>query len=340
MQTGNKISGLSKGLLILAAVLFVGTIFLPIWKIDLVAPQYPEGLALLIYADRLAGDVEIINGLNHYIGMATLHTENFIEFSILRYIFGFIVLCILSTALIGRKKGVYFLFAGFVAFSLLALVDFYRWNYNYGHDLDPTAAIQVPGMSYQPPLIGYKQLLNFGAYSMPNSGGWLFVAAGVLILFVVLLERNVFAKFLKQKSAPAVMLFLVGLVSIGACGNPGPRPLKLNEDACAYCKMSITEAPFAAQVTTIKGRSYVFDDLTCMVGYKKENVDVEYKHFYVADLCNSPSFIDVDHAILLQSEEFRSPMAGNIAAFANPDSASNYKTKYNATAVAWTELIR
>ena len=44
------------------------------------------------------------------------------------------------------------------------MVDFYLWEYEYGHNLDPTAPIQVPGMSYQPPLIGYKMLLNFGAY--------------------------------------------------------------------------------------------------------------------------------------------------------------------------------
>ena len=74
------------------------------------------------------------------------------------------------------------------------MVDFYRWNYNYGHNLDPNAAIIVPGMSYQPPLIGYKQLLNFGAYSMPATGGMLFITTGILLLLVVLIERNVFAQ--------------------------------------------------------------------------------------------------------------------------------------------------
>ena len=76
MNTENKISGLSKFLLIVAAILLAANIFLPIWKIELSAPQYPEGLVLYIYADTLAGDVDVINGLNHYIGMQTLHTEN------------------------------------------------------------------------------------------------------------------------------------------------------------------------------------------------------------------------------------------------------------------------
>ena len=61
------------------------------------------------------------------------------------------------------------------------MVDFWLWEYDYGHDLDPAAAIKVPGMAYQPPLIGFKQLLNFGAYSIPASGGWIFIGVGVIV---------------------------------------------------------------------------------------------------------------------------------------------------------------
>ncbi len=336
----NKISNLSKGLLVLAAILFVGTIFLPFWKIDLIAPQYPEGLALLIYANRLAGDVEIINGLNHYIGMATLHTEDFVEFSILRYILGFFVLFILVTAIIGRKKLLYFLFTSFLLFGLLALGDFYRWNYNYGHNLDPTAAIIVPGMSYQPPIFGYKQLLNFGAYSMPSSGGLLFIGTGLIILFVLLYERNVFKRFFKKKTSLAASIIGVSLLTLTACGAPGPRPLKVNEDMCAYCKMTITEPPFAAQLTTVQGRQYLFDDITCMAGYRKDNPDLKYDQFYVSDVCNTAVFINVKEATFLHSEEFRSPMGGNIGGFAYLDSAAVYQAKYNASPISWNDLIK
>ncbi|MFZ1749856.1 MAG: hypothetical protein WAU01_06675, partial [Saprospiraceae bacterium] len=71
------IPNLSKYLLILAGFCILGAVYFPIWRIELDAPQYPEGLGLLIYANRLAGDVDIINGLNHYIGMKTLHAEEF-----------------------------------------------------------------------------------------------------------------------------------------------------------------------------------------------------------------------------------------------------------------------
>ena len=62
-----------------------------------------------------------------------------------------------------------------------ALYDFWSWGYDYGHNLDPKAAIQVPGLYYQPPLIGHKTLLNFDAYSYPDKGGWVVVAAGLLL---------------------------------------------------------------------------------------------------------------------------------------------------------------
>jgi copper chaperone NosL len=64
------------------------------------------------------------------------------------------------------------------------MYDFYQWGYDYGHNLDPTAPIQVPGLSYQPPLFGHKRLLNFDAYSLPDVGGWIVIAAAVLAFAV------------------------------------------------------------------------------------------------------------------------------------------------------------
>jgi copper chaperone NosL len=68
-------------------------------------------------------------------------------------------------------------------------VDFYLWGYDYGHNLDPTAAIVVPGMSYQPPLIGTKQLLNFTAFSGPDIGGWIFLVSALLAIGTLIYEK-------------------------------------------------------------------------------------------------------------------------------------------------------
>ncbi len=183
-----KISMISKGLLLVVMLLFIGSLFVPMWRIELAAPQYPEGLVLQLYANKIGGDVEIINGLNHYIGMSTLHTENFFEFKILSYIVVGFALLSLLLIFIAKRKAVRTFFIFYMLFVVLAAIDFYRWNYEYGHNLNPNAAIKVPGMSYQPPLIGYKQLLNFGAYSIPDTGGWMLTAAGILLFFIVIKE--------------------------------------------------------------------------------------------------------------------------------------------------------
>lgn len=184
----HNLSVFSKVLLLLSVGLLIYSVFVPIWQIDLQAPQYPEGLNLKIYADKLGGDVDIINGLNHYIGMKTLHTEDFIEFSILRYLILFFALFTGLVFFINRRSWLMGLLIGFALFGIVAMIDFWRWEYNYGHELDPHAAIIVPGMAYQPPLIGFKQLLNFGAYSVPDLGGWLFISSGLCMLTALIKE--------------------------------------------------------------------------------------------------------------------------------------------------------
>ncbi|HEY5369079.1 MAG TPA: hypothetical protein VIJ75_08810 [Hanamia sp.] len=183
----NNLSTLQRTLIFSSGILLVVVLFVPLWQIELSAPQYPEGLVLKMYPNKIAGSVDIINGLNHYIGMKTLHTKDFIEFTILPYIIGFFALLSFLVFFLKKQKGLAVLFTLFVIFGIIAMVDFWRWEYAYGHDLNPEAPIQVPGMAYQPPLIGYKQLLNFGAYSIPDVGGILFILVGLLLLVALLI---------------------------------------------------------------------------------------------------------------------------------------------------------
>lgn len=189
MATSQK--SLQKASRILTAVsgiaMFV-VLLVPIWQIQLSAPQYPEGLSLYIHADKLSGDVNIINGLNHYIGMRELHEQDFIEFAILPYVIVFLGILGVLAALVNRKWLFFCFVIIFVVFGILAIIDFYMWLYDYGHNLDPAAPIKVPGMSYQPPLIGFKQLLNFGAYSIPEKGGWIMISAALLSVIAVIIE--------------------------------------------------------------------------------------------------------------------------------------------------------
>lgn len=194
MKNRHSIRPLHRALLIISGLSLLAVIALPIWRIELDAAQYPEGLELLIYSYKLEGQVEIINGLNHYIGMKTLHADDFIEFTVLPYLIGIYGLFFIIVGLMARRRLVYILFGAFLLFGIVAMVDFWQWLYNYGHDLDPTAPIKVPGMAYQPPLLGFKQLLNFGAFSIPDIGGWIFIACGVLLFYCTVAEWRIAKK--------------------------------------------------------------------------------------------------------------------------------------------------
>ena len=79
-------------------------------------------------------------------------------------------------------------------FGIGFVFDFWRWLYDYGHNLNPHAAIIVPGMTYQPPLIGYKQLLNFEVWSYPNIGGGIMIATGVILIILAIMEYRMAKK--------------------------------------------------------------------------------------------------------------------------------------------------
>lgn len=332
----NNIGLISKLLLVVTSIMLVISIFVPIWRIELDAPQYPEGLMLQIYSYKIGGQVDIINGLNHYIGMATLHTENFIEFTILPYIIGFYALLMLVTALVGKKKLLIFSFSAFLIFGIVAMIDFYRWEYNYGHNLDPNAAIIVPGMAYQPPLIGFKQLLNFGAYSIPDIGGWLFIAGGLMVLAALILE----IRKGRGVNFNANLLILGAIASfVSSCDNSGPKPIKLNYDQCHHCGMTISDGRFGAEIVTHKGRAYKFDDISCLMNHYREMNADDMAGIYVHDYSNPNNLIDALQCVYIEHENFKSPMRGNMAAFEKVEDAEIEGNKYGAVIRTWGEVF-
>lgn len=88
----NKLTIASRILVAFASGALIAVFFLPAWRIDLFAPQYPEGLTMNIWINKLTGDTEIINGLNHYIGMNKISESMFPEFKILPYVVCFYML--------------------------------------------------------------------------------------------------------------------------------------------------------------------------------------------------------------------------------------------------------
>ena len=183
-----KISSTSRIVIAVSALLLISGYFVPIWQILMWAPQYPEGLEMKISINNITGDVKIISALNHYIGMRHIDVSMFPEFQYMVYILGFVIGFGLLASLLNRRFMTVAYVLIIIACGVAALVDFYLWGYDYGHNLDPSAPIIVPGMAYQPPVIGTKQLLNFTAFSGPDTGGWIFLGSGLLAIGVLIFE--------------------------------------------------------------------------------------------------------------------------------------------------------
>ena len=183
---------LSRLAVAVASLLLLAVYVTPLWRINLVAPQYPEGLGLRIWVNQITGmkpnDLNSINGLNHYIGMRTIDPASFPELEVMPKLLAAAIVAGLLVALAGRRPLLYLWAVLFTVGAVAGLGDFYKWGYDYGHQLDPHAAIKVPGMSYQPPVIGSKQLLNFHATSWPGLGGWIAIASLAIVLAAAVME--------------------------------------------------------------------------------------------------------------------------------------------------------
>lgn len=334
-----KLNPVSRILVVLSALLMISAYYVPLWQILMWAPQYPEGLNMKIWINNITGDVKIISALNHYIGMKHIDVSMFPEFTYMIYLVGALIAIGLVTAIVNRKFLLITYSTLIIAAGLAALIDFYMWGYDYGHNLDPTAPIIVPGMSYQPPVIGTKQLLNFTAYSGPDTGGWIFLAAGLLavgtLVFEIIRGRKTTAQTNNTIAFATTMMALL----LTACSS-NPEPLSYGKDACHACKMTLVDRKFGAEIVTTKGKVYKFDDVNCMLSFFNSDAVTEedVAHILVVDFSSPEKLIDARNALYVKAEDIKSPMASNVAAFENKPSLDQFNKNWHGIMLAWGEL--
>lgn len=338
-MNNNKLSIASRILVAFASGALVAVFFLPAWRIDLFAPQYPEGLTMNIWINGLSGDVEVINGLNHYIGMKHITVGMFPEFKYLPYVVGFFMLLGMAVAITGSRKFL-LVYLGLTAVGgALAMYDFYQWGYDYGHNLDPTAPIQVPGLSYQPPLFGHKRLLNFDAYSFPDVGGWIVIGAAALAFTVWFVEwyRH---RHISKKTKQTPLLLIAFVLTIVSC-NTKPSPFEAGKDVCHFCKMSITDTRFGGELITKKGKIFKFDDLRCMISFLKAGTETDnnLSQKLTINFEKPNTFLEVDKAVFVISPELKSPMGSHTAGFETKEAATRFSQGKQAEITDWKTLL-
>ena len=163
-----------------AGVLIVVAAFLPLWKLELVAPQYPKGLFVTAYGYDMTGDIGEINQLNHYVGLRPLKPENVVELKLFPFGVAGILAVVLLSAYRSRSRKLRFASAA-AAWSLptFTLLDLQYWLYRQGHDIDPDAALTVE--PFTPRVLGSTEVLNFHSVGTVSTGFWLLIAAAVLL---------------------------------------------------------------------------------------------------------------------------------------------------------------
>lgn len=339
-------SQFSRILMLLAAISMSLVFFFPLWKIYLQAPQYPEGLEMHIWVNKISGDTEYtiqnFNILNHYIGMRPITAESFPELQIMPLVVYGLMLTALLVALFNNR----YLLAGWLGLLTLAgaagLMDFYFWLVEFGTNLDPSAPIKIPGMTYIPPFIGPKQLLNFHALSLPAMGSLGIAIPMVLAAFAVYLDffRKQGSKVKARQLAYALGIG-VTLACLPSC-SVEPQPIAYGQAGCEHCKMTITDPRYGAEIVTTTGKAFFFDSIECMVAYLQEQEGMQEKAalLLVTDFHNPHSLIAADKATYLQSEQLPSPMGMYLTALAEGGVAQEMLNNHAGRTLSWSEVLQ
>ncbi len=164
----------------LAIVLMIVSYFLPLWKMNLEAPQYPQGLVLTAYGNRMEGDLTEINSLNHYVGVKEIKPDSVFELKLFPSALWGTVAILIASALLMRPGWKRWLVAALLwAFPIGLLLDLQFWLYNYGHDRDPTAPYRIEDFTTK--VLGTTHVVNFTTRTMVSWGFVTMVAAALLV---------------------------------------------------------------------------------------------------------------------------------------------------------------
>lgn len=184
----------------MAATCLIISIFMPYWKMELKAPQYPQGLHMQAYLNRLTGDVTEIDGLNHYIGMRPLREAAQFERTIGIYAIGALSLLVFAGIFIPNRIAA-LLAAPALLFPVAFLADLHFWLKDFGTNLDPKAPLSSSIAPFVPPVLGEGHVGQFVTVAGMDIGLYLTVAASALILIGLWFHRRAYKPLADARKA-------------------------------------------------------------------------------------------------------------------------------------------
>lgn len=187
----------------IAALILVASTFLPYWRMDMTAPQYPKGLHVDVYVNHLEGDMKEIDALNHYLGMPTLDEGGRLERSLA--LFAIVSLgLILAASVFVHNQFALLLALPMLAYPFIFLADLWYILYSYGHSIDPTSALGSAIKPFTPPLVGEGKIGQFGTVSSLEAGFYLAVLAAVVVLIGLYFHRRAYKPVLEARKNVAM----------------------------------------------------------------------------------------------------------------------------------------
>lgn len=120
------------------------------------------------------------------------------------------------------------------------------------------------------------------------------------------------------------------------CQQPNDAvPIKYGRDQCAFCRMTISNPQFGAELITDKGRVLMYDATECLVNQLNKE-PISYNRLYAVPYDQPNSLIPVEKLNFLISPDFRSPMGANLTAYMD---SSNLAQKYREQLIPWSQLL-
>lgn len=183
-----------------AALLLAISVVLPYWTLKMSAPQYPQGLTVNAFVNRLEGDVGELEGLNHYIGATSFEDAAVFERSV--SVVAILALAgLLLAGLYIHSRWVLVVASPAVLFPVFFLADLQYWLWRFGHSLDPTAPFAGAVGEFTPPIFGPAEIAQFDTFALPNLGLIAAAAAAVLTAMGLVKHRAAWKPLVEAEDA-------------------------------------------------------------------------------------------------------------------------------------------
>lgn len=139
-------------------------------------------------------------------------------------------------------------------------------------------------------------------------------------------------------AATAIVAAIVLVVLLlGRDSSTGPEPIAYGRDACARCRMIISQPGYAAELRHASGNITKYDDIGCLLEAMLAG-HAEMPGAWVEDH-QTAELVPLLTATLVRVRDGSTPMAHDVVAFASEDAARRFTATHGGTVVALEEVI-